>query len=233
MRKNVVAYWFSVLLIGCSSSDAPQISDLSYFPLRGGNFWIYQVNETDIMRLMCNGKGETEKKYQLKELITDSIKNAEGSYTYTIHRFTRSDSTQPWLDLDTWTARANNKQVVVYEGNVPYMKFTFPLVDKAVWNVNSYNDLGKDYDTLTNFHQSYTVAAGMKFQNTFSARRDSGELIVYFDKRVEVYAPAVGLIDKEIKQLHYFNNPSDPCYGQQVIKNGTIYLQSLISYGHQ
>jgi len=233
MIKKIVTYCFSALLFGCSSSDVPQISDQSYFPLRVGDFRIYQVNETDILRLTCSGNGQTVRNYQLKELISDSAKNTEGSYTYTIHRYTRLDSTQPWLDLDTWTARTNNKQVVVNEGNVPYVKFTFPLVDKTVWNINSYNDLGKDYDTLRNFHQPYTLITGEKFQNTFSARRDSGEFIVYFDRRLEVYAPSVGLINKEIRQLHYFNNPNDPCYGHQVVKNGTIYLQSLISYGHQ
>src|SRR5882762_10342338 len=128
MRKNVVVYWFSVLLVGCSSSDSPQISDQSYFPLRVGNFWIYQINETGILRLVCTGNGQTVKNYQLKELISDSLKNSEGGYTYTIHRYTRPDSTQPWGDLNTWTTRTNSNQVIVSESNIPYVKFIYPLV---------------------------------------------------------------------------------------------------------
>ena len=232
MRKNVV-YWFSVLLVGCSSSDTPKISDHSYFPLRVGNFWIYQVNETDILRLTCKGDGQTLKNYQLKELIRDSTINTEGGYTYTIHRYTRPDSTQPWVDLDTWTTRTNDNQVIVSESNIPYIKFIYPLVEKTVWNINSYNNTGTSYDTLRNLHQPYTLTTGEKFQNTFSARSDNGEFIIYHDKHVEVYASTIGLVYKESEQLHYFNNTNDPCYGQQVAKNGSIYIQSLISYGHQ
>ena len=232
MRKNVV-YWFSVLLIGCSSSDSPQISDQSYFPLRVGNFWIYQINETDILRLTCNGNGVTLKNYQSKELISDSSKNTEGSYTYTIHRYTRPDTTQPWVDLDTWTARTNSNQVIVNEGNIPYVKFIYPLVEKTVWNINSYNNIGISYDTLRNLRQPFTLATGEKFQNTFSARSDNGEFIIYHDKHMEVYASSIGLVYKESEQLHYFNSTNDPCYGQRVAKNGSIYIQSLISYGHQ
>ena len=232
MRKNV-AYWFSVLLIGCSSSDAPQISDQSYFPLRVGNFWVYQVNNTDILRLTCNGKGETISSYQLKELISDSTKNTEGGYTYTIHRYTRSDSTKPWSDLDTWTTRTNNNQVIVNEGNIPYVKFIYPLVEKMVWNINSYNNEQATYDTLKNLRQPYTLVNGKKIQNTITARRDNGEFIISHVKEVEVYASTIGLIYKEREELNYFNNTNDPCYAQQVAKNGNIYIQSLISYGRQ
>jgi hypothetical protein len=233
MRKNAFVYWFFIFLVGCSSSDTPQISDQSYFPLRVRNFWIYQINKTDILRLTCNGNGETPTNYQLKELISDSTKNTEGGYTYTIHRYTRSDSTKPWTDLDTWTSRTNNNQVIVNEGNTPYLKFIFPLVEKTVWNINSYNNQAATYDTLKNLRQLYTLPNGKKFQNTFKARRDNGEFIISHVKEIEVYASTIGLIYRESEALNYFNNTNDPCYGQQVVKNGTIYIQSLISYGRQ
>ncbi|HEV8514155.1 MAG TPA: hypothetical protein VGQ59_12800 [Cyclobacteriaceae bacterium] len=233
MRKNVVVYWVFIFLVGCSSSDAPKISDQSYYPLRVGNFWVYQVNETNILRLVCNGNGGTPSSYQLKELITDSIKNSEGGYTFTIHRYTRPDSTKSWTDLDTWTTRVNSNQVIVNESNIPYVKFIFPLVEKTVWNINSYNSQEATYDTLKNLRQSFTLANGKKMQNTFTARRDNGEFIISHLKEVEVYAASIGLIYKESEELNYFNNTNDPCYGQQVAKNGSIYIQSLISYGHQ
>jgi len=230
---NAIVYFLLAILIGCSSSDAPQISDQSYYPLRIGNFWIYQISETEILRLTCTDNGETKSSYQLKELISDSTKNTEGGYTYTIHRYTRPDSTKAWTDLDTWTSRTNNNQVIVNEGNTPYLKFGFPLVEKAVWNVNSYNNQEPTYDTLKNLRQTYTLTNGKKFQNTFTARRDNGEFIISHVKEVEVYASTIGLIYKERESLNYFNNTNDPCYGQQVVKNGSIYIQSLISYGRQ
>jgi hypothetical protein len=231
--EKAVVYWFSILLLGCSSSDVPQISDQSYFPLRVGNFRIYQVNETDILRLACTDNGETVKNYQLKELVTDSSKNVEGSYTYSIHRYTRPDSTQSWVDLDTWTARINSNQVIVNQNNISVVKCIFPLVENSVWYVNRYNNLGKDYDTLKNFHKPFTLSNGNKIQNTFSAQRDTGELILHYDRAREVYAPSIGLIYKEHKHFEYFDNSNLPCFGHQVANSGVVYLQSLISYGHQ
>jgi hypothetical protein len=70
MLKKINIYWCSILLLGCSTSDTPQISDQSYFPLRVGNFWVYQVNQTDFLRLSCNGNGQTIKNYQLKEFTS-------------------------------------------------------------------------------------------------------------------------------------------------------------------
>jgi hypothetical protein len=186
-----------------------------------------------ITRLSCDDDGQTVKNYQLKELVTDSAKNAEAGFTYTIHRYTRADSTQMWVDLDTWTARTNSNQVVVAESNTPYLKFIFPLVEKSVWNVNAYNNLGKDYDTLRNLHQPFVLDNGNKVQNTFSAQRDSVDRILYYYSRKEVYASSVGLIYSENTQLEYFNNTDFSCFGHQVAKSGSIYLQSLISYGHQ
>src|SRR5258708_35713521 len=88
-----------VILDGCSYSDAVRIPNHSYFPLRVGNYQIYQVNETDIQHSSCNDNSLPSKSYELKVLIYDSLKNAEGSYTYNIHRYTRPDSTQAWSDL--------------------------------------------------------------------------------------------------------------------------------------
>lgn len=233
MKGSVVIFCFSILLSGCSTSHEVPISDQSYFPLRVGNFQIYQVSQTAILRTSCDDNGQTVKNYQIKEWVTDSAKNAEGGYTYTIHRYGRPDDTQPWVNIVTWTARTNSSGVIANEDNTSYVKFIFPLVEKTTWNINSYNNLGADYDTLRNLRQPFTLTSGQKFQNTFSARYDNGEYIISHEKHVDVYASSIGLIYKEIVDLHYFDNTSDPCFGQQVPKSGMIYLQSLISYGHQ
>src|SRR5882672_10634585 len=209
MRRAVAVVGFSILLMGCARSKEEHPSDLSYFPLRVGNFQIYQVTQTAIVRLTCDDNGQTVKNYQIKEWVADSVKNAEGGYTYTIHRYSRADDTQPWVEVTAWTARTNTHEVVVTEDNTSYVKFVFPLVEKGVWSINLYNNLGAAVDSLKNFRQPYTLTSGEKFQNTFSARNDNGEFIIYHEKRAEVYASSVGLIYKENEQLQYFNT-NDP-----------------------
>ncbi len=229
---STVFYFFILAAAGCSNSDSLKIPDAFYFPLRTGNFQIYQVSETDILQLTCGDGGQTVKNYQLKVLMIDSIKNSDGSYSYTIHRFTRPDSTQAWKDLDTWSARKNASELIVNEGNTPFVRFVFPITNNGKWNGNKYNDLGtEDYTSSAN-GKPYTLNTGKKFANTFTVTQsDNHDLFVYQDKRMEVYAVSVGLVYKSIVQLHYFTDSQ--CYGQQKVKSGILYEQTLISDGHE
>lgn len=219
-----------VVMDGCSNSDHVHISDRSYFPLRVGNYLIYQVSETNIKHINCSDTDVSPQVYELKVSIYDSIKNAEG-YTYNIHRYTRPDDTQAWTDLDTWSARATNNQLIVNEGNVSYVKFLFPLMKNSKWNGNLYNNLSEEDYTLQDYGNSYQLGNGEKYPATFTVvQSDNKDFFVYQDKRIEVYAATIGLIYKEITQLTYFQ---DPCYGQQKIKTGIIFTQELKSYGRE
>lgn len=220
-----------VLVDGCSYSDAIRISDQSYFPVRVGNYQIYQVTETDIQHFSCGDSSEPTKIYELKVLVFDSVKNAEGGYTYLIHRYTRSDSTQSWTDLDTWSARVSSNQVIVNEGNTSYVKLVFPLANNGKWNANLYNNLGAEYDTLRNLGKPYQLNNGKKYSSSLTVMQaDNRDFFVFQDKRFEVYAPLVGLIYKESTQLTYLQGT---CYGQQQVASGVIYFQTLKTTGHE
>ncbi len=234
MLRGLVSIFFCVglmILEGCSGSSQLRIADQLYFPLRVGNYLIYQVSETNIQHINCSDNALSPNVYQLKVLIFDSVKNAEGGYNYNIHRYTRPNSSLAWADLDTWSARVTNNQVIVNEGNIPYVKFLFPLVANSKWNGNKYNDFAEEDYTLQNYGRPYQLESGEKYPLTLTvAQSDNQDFFVYQDKRVEIYAVNVGLIYKETTQLTYFQ---DPCYGQQKVKTGLTYTQSLISYGHE
>ena len=234
MLKGFVGSIFCAMLMmldGCSYSDVMRIPDQLYFPLRVRNYQIYQVNETDIQHSSCNDNSLPSKSYQLKVLIYDSLKNAEGSYTYNIHRYTLPDSTQAWADLDTWSARVTTNQVIVNEGNTSYVKLIFPLTNNSKWNGNQYNNLVEEDYVLKNFNQAYQLSNGKKYTTSLTVEQsDNQDFFVFQDKRLEVYAASVGLIYKETTQLTYFQ---DPCYGQQKVKTGIIYAQTLKTYGRE
>jgi len=228
-----------IIVDGCSYSNAVRIPDQLYFPLRVGNYQVYQVDETDFQHSSCNDTNLSPKSYELKVLIYDSLKNAEGSYTYNIHRYTRPDSTQTWSDLDTWSARVTTNQVIVNEGNTSYVKLIFPLVNNSKWNGNQFNNLAEEDYILKNFNQSYQLSNGKKYATTLTVEESNiPDFFVKYDKRIEVYAPSVGLIYKETTQLSYFTNqcttPSMTCcYGHQEVASGIIYSQTLSSYGRE
>ncbi len=84
---------------------------------------------------------------------------------------------------------------------------------------------------LKNYHQSYQLSNGKKYTATLTVEQsDNQDFFVYQDKRLEVYAISVGLIYKETTQLTYFQ---DPCYGQQKVKTGIVYSQTLKNYGRE
>ncbi len=231
--KEREGYIFCVMLLvlwGCSSPESIKIADQSYFPLRVGNYQIYQVNVDTIVQLVCGTGGDHKSTYQLKALVTDSSKTTSGAYSYTIHRYTRPDSTQAWANLDTWVAQVNSNQAIVNESNVLYLKFVFPLTSQLAWNRNLYNNLNPVYDTLKNVGRSYTLASGKKFTTTVTSQYHNVSLISR-DTRAEVYAVSVGLIYKQVIQLNYFTDVS--CFGLNEVKSGVTYSQSLLSYGHQ
>jgi len=235
MLKGSVSLCFCLMLMlmdGCTDHDVARISDVSYFPLRVGNYQIYQISETNIQHTSCNDASQPpENVYELKVLTSDSVKNPEGGYTYLIHRYTRSDDTQPWTDLDTWSARINGSQVIVNEGNTSYVKLFFPLVENGKWNANLYNNLGAEYDTLRNIGKPYQFSTGEKYATTLTVKQaDNRDFFVYQDKRLEVYASSIGLIYLEKTQLTYLQGA---CYGQQKVATGIIYSQTLKSTGHE
>ncbi|GHN02890.1 hypothetical protein WSM22_43790 [Cytophagales bacterium WSM2-2] len=230
-RAGNVCYFLALILVSCSGSDVVRISDQSYFPLRVGNFQIYQVSETNIQHQSCTDTSTPIKNYQLKALIYDSAKNPEGGYTYYIHRYTRSDSLHAWTDLDSWNARVANNQVIVTTGNVPYLRLVFPFTSVTKWNANLYNDLEAEENSLKNINQSYQLPGGKKFPTTQTVvQSDNDDIFVKHDVRFEVYAPSAGLIYKETTQLEYFQQP---CYGDQKVRTGLIYTQSLLKYGRE
>ena len=231
---QVIFYGILILVVACSSPDLVQISGQSYFPLRVGNYWIYQVKEIDISHISCSDTTTIRKNYQVKMLVYDSVQNTDGSYTYHIHRYTKSDTSQTWTDLDTWSARIDNNQVIVNEENVPYVKFIFPFSNNLTWDGNVYNNLGEDDYVLKNYNTSYVinrVADKLNYPFTLTVvQSDNQDYFVHLDERSEVYTAYTGLLYKSTTQLTYFQ---DPCYGEQKVQTGLIYTQTLIGGGYE
>jgi hypothetical protein len=189
----------------------------------------YLVNETDILQTTtCADGGQTIKNFQLRLLVTDSLKNAEGEYTYVIHRYTRLNDNSAWIELDTWSARITANAAIVAEGNISYVKLIFPFANSLKWNGNLYNDQPVENYFIAAIGKPATVNA-TSYPTTITIRQsDYDDIFISRDQRSEVYAYNIGLIYKKIDQRTYFQ---EPCYGQQKVQKGIIYEQVLIGYG--
>lgn len=224
------------IFLGCQSRDVrPKGTGTEYYPLQLGIFWVYKVNETHITQV----GGQTNQAYELKILVTDSIPS-EGQTLYRLQRYTRPDSSQPWVSLDTWSTRKDQFQAVLQEGNIPYVKLAFPLVEAKTWNGNVLNTLGgKDKCVDGSIScENYTVAKlsqpfqdnGVSFEDSVTIiENNDDDPIVGKDVRKTVYAHSVGLIYREITTLEYCTIGS--CIGKQIVENGTILKQVLLDHG--
>lgn len=227
-------------LVGCGSDPEKQIPEAQYFPLRVGDYRVYHVTETQITAYNI----ETDFEYDIRTVVVDSFVNVSGTYTYIIHRFKRESATDAWESLDAWTARADQREVVVTEGSTSFVRLTFPMKNGRHWNGNAYNDLESsefcegdsfiscDLYQLENVSAPFTTTGELFFENTIGViQNNSPDLITKYDIRKEIYARDVGLIYKHSTVLNYCTIGN--CLGQQLVEAGLIFVQELTDYGHE
>lgn len=226
--KHFLKYFpfYLILAISCTTDEfTPPDIGLDYFPLQKDFYQVYGVDETTYSEV----GGTKNLTYQIMIAVTDSFPNAEGGYTYVLNRRKRASEASPWQELDTWSARNNERELVVTEGNTPLVRLTFPVRKESSWNANKFNDLAADKYEVLGVDQPFT-AGGRTFEKTLTVSEENNDdLIVFQDKRQSVYARGAGLVYREIIQLNYCTK--DDCRGQQKITNGIIFKQTLIGYG--
>ncbi len=223
---------------GCGDSVSPIASE-EYFPLKVGMQWIYNVEETNTLRNLCDDDGVTNSTYELKVAITDSFANGEGGTTYVMERSKRTQPTAPWTPAGTWSAQRRGTKLIMNESNVLYVKLVLPCVDGISWNGNEFNtqiqlsNSNVDMYQMVSVHEPYTLSASQSYAKSVTVIQNKEEgNILYRDARKEVYALGVGLVYKEYFVLKYFaesaaNDTNFKCFAQKRVQNGVLLKQTL------
>ncbi|QSE96394.1 hypothetical protein [Fulvivirga lutea] len=212
-------------IVACNNDEnIPLATGDQFVPWEVGLFHEYEIGElrytNDILVL--------DTTFYLREEVVESLINAQDS-VYVIYQYTRANLADDWSYFDTWQARINNQQLIVTEGNTPFVKLTFPIFAGKIWDGNSQNQLEEDNYQLDSLYFPYTIN-DQQFESTITVvQNDNEDFIVQQDRRFEVYALNVGLIYSE--ELLYSYCTDDNCLGQQQIENGTFRTQSIIDYG--
>lgn len=214
-------------LVGCDENPIVVEDESAYFPLEVGRYQIYQIYEITY----SESNPPEGNSYQLKVETVDSFETIEGDYQFVFYRSKRATENDPWVYEDTWSAKRSAIRAIVQEGNTSFVKLEFPLRENREWDGNAFNTLGEDeYETI-DVKKPFSVDGLPEFPKTITVQQsDNQDFIVFQDKRSEVYAQDVGLIEKRILQLYYFTLPIEDI-GKQKIKNGVDFSQRLIEYG--
>jgi hypothetical protein len=227
-KSNLIKYLsFALLALISSCKDDTDTTPApvqglyyNYVPNQVGHTAIYDINL--ITKDEFTGNQDTLN-YQLKELIESEFTDLSGRKTQRLELYTRSDSTQPWVISDVWTANLLSDRYEKKEENTTYVKLRFPLIEGNIWNGNLYNSLTAQDYSLTTLNSS-SILNGMNFDSTLTVLQSDYEDLLEKSFAIEQYAVGAGLIYKEsILIKKDFNNPGS-------IKAQTKYRQTLVSY---
>ena len=228
-------FFLSSFILGCVSDDLPSpsspVAGPDYFPLHVNRYAIYDVED---IRYTLRDGADTNR-YQLRELIADSLFGEGGEIIYSLQRYTRNSPGDSWQLDSIWTARKSQERVVVVENNVPFLKLIFPFREGLQWDGNLLNNTWPQTYTLTTTDTTLRREIGADLNAWLSnsrtvVQRDL-ETLVNDSVLVETYGKDVGLLYKKSLILQYCAD--EDCIGQQQIESGRSYRQTLVAYGNE
>ncbi|TRX51392.1 hypothetical protein FNH22_24180 [Fulvivirga sp. M361] len=228
MRKYLIVIFCAVQLLSCQEEGAlPDTVAVGYnfFPLQLGDFRVYEVEE-----ITHSSQGATVDSFQIRVDVVDSFRNQAGGITYVLSQFTRVSSLEEWKFEKTNSARLTGVQGIFIEGNVPFLKLSFPISAGKTWDSNALNALDEDLFEMDSLFSPYTTTRDIQMPQTLTViQEDNQDFTVNFIKRHEIYGLDIGLVYSEDINLAFCIEES--CLGQQIVENGKEIRRSLIDYG--
>lgn len=227
------------MLVGCQSREVlPKRSGHEFVPAQVGDYWEYGVTTTTFSAV----NGQTNELSELRLDVVDQV-ILGGQVTFIVQRRTRPQGSTTWQAAETWSARVDQFQYVLQEGNVPFVKLQFPLVEGKTWDGNLLNTLGGteicpdgtatcDTYNVTQLYQPFELPGIFLYDDTVTiVESDEDDPIIMKDLRKAVYAKEIGMVYREEIHLEYCT--VGPCIGQQVVENGSIVRLTLTTHGHE
>jgi hypothetical protein len=240
MQKAIagrLGVWMAVFILaaGCGDDQDPvDALGLDFFPVTEASFLVYSVEET-----VYSNSQPTSSSFEWRWEIRPT-ESTPSSRLFTIRTFTRTLATDPWVESTLISGEQDGQKLLVYEGNIPFVRMMYPLANGLTWDGNQFNTLGGeekcgnssiDCDVFEVIDLNEPLNLNdLSFDQTITVIQSNEEdVIVGNDIRKEVYARGVGLVTREVNQVVYCTAPA--CLGQQQIETGVVRTQKLKEYG--
>jgi hypothetical protein len=140
-------------LISCDKTEkfipAPLYTE--YFPLKTGNYIIYDVDSTSF------NSQTTRYSYELKDLVAGSFYDQEHRLNYRIERYHRRSSPGAWELMGVWTAIPSDIKLITFEQNTNYVRMFFPVNTDQTWDINAYNNQAAQKVMYTDIHLPFKM----------------------------------------------------------------------------
>ncbi len=237
--------FFSILFVFClalmtsceeKTETLDLVKGLEYFPIEEGYWLEYQVDSVIYSPLRTGGKDTVS--LQLREEFGDIFFDNEGREAITIERRVRNNTSKAWKDIipTIWYAVRTEDQVERVEGDLRFMKLTFPVFEGRIWDGNTF--LNTDDPQLRDYrdwHYEYIEVAanssvnGLNFAETLTVSQIDREDLVNKTFAIETYAKDVGLIKKEEWILKRNDTNSSDDWPQRA-ETGYLTVTTLTDY---
>ncbi|MEO7835244.1 MAG: hypothetical protein ABIR50_07985 [Ginsengibacter sp.] len=198
-----------------------------YFPLQIGKYITYDLDSTVFTNF---GQDKTIRHYQAQYRIDAQITDNSQRTGFTINRFLRKDSTQPWQIDNVFTAFPTSNSIELIQDNLRFIKLILPIKEGFSWKGNSYLPFDpyrsyvfanpaftEDWNYIYEDVNAPTTIGSNNFDNTitvFEVNDSTGDpkTTEYAEKTfgIEKYAKNVGLIYKDF--IHWEYQAGDNTY---------------------
>jgi len=198
VRYPLFLLFIIIGLSACTEKISLAGDDLgqAYFPVKVGNYWIYEVSETKVLNNQYDSIT-----YQVKELIDTVFRNQANELTYRVIKSRRANSSQSWGNDTLYTINPNALNIQVTRDNKRSIALVFPVAEGKEWNVNAFNIAEEHEYFYQDVNQPLTFQ-GQSYDRTLKVIQGQPNEVV-LDDRFEVYAYNVGLIYKKFQFYEY------------------------------
>jgi len=228
----VVFLLMMAINLSCSTDTvSPEIAGITsdFYPLKIGRYAIYDVEETKYTFV----NGTINRKYQIKELISDTFRLQDKTLAFRLERYSRNDTAQEWSLDSIYVAYKTGTEFIRVESSIPYLKLKYPLRTNVTWNGNLYNNNSGDVPeiykvlSLSNINDSTILGQKSRVIKVLH-RSDSNCTSNYYSH--EKYAENIGLIERVYRSYGY-KETSPPCTGPANVEVGKDYRERIVEVG--
>ena len=225
-------------MFACKKKKVEDPSDVgyAYAPTKIGKYVVYDVDST----IYDDFHTDTiYYKYRIKEKLEEIYVDNQNRAAIKLVRYIKKHSdtisydNMPWIVKDVWNYTKTATTLEVVEENIRFTKLIFPVKEESSWNGNANNTLGDWEYTYSSVDKGETIN-GTHFDNVVlvTQKDDKGKNAIHREYYIEKYAKDIGLVYREIKDLH----SSTVVLGvpvEQRITSGVIYKLTYVTYGYE
>ncbi len=217
-------------IVSCTKDQVKSSSQYyQYYPLKVGNYLVYNVDSIRYFNSLFSVKKPDTVLYQVMDSIQSQYIDATGQVVFRIQESRRNNSSSTWAVTRVFTRSRNTFSAQEVDGNLRYIKMTFPVALNASWSPDSYNTT----DSAHRFNAKYTAVhqpymyQNLKYDSTVYVQLQADSTLISWNIYNERYAAEIGLISMEFDSVY---NNVDSLNALPVL-SGFRYKQNLIDYG--